>query len=167
VGRDMRGDVVRWRGKRAGHCSYGSPAAGRRGTARTGIACRLGMDTRILPLERETLYLDARTLGGATPASRCLGPRAMGSSRWWMGLDQRILALEPTACIKVSENAVVYSWTLTGNPDCARRNWSPGSHQRFRIMDTRRRRTIHPVSGPFRRRRLPTATGERDRTVEN
>ena len=57
------------------------------------IACGLGMDTRILPLERKTVYLGFWTLGGATPASRNLDPRPMGSSRWWLGLDQRILAL--------------------------------------------------------------------------
>jgi len=103
VGRDMRGDVVRWRGKRAGRCSYGAPAAGRRGASGTGIACGLGMDTRILPLERETVYLGSGTLGGATPASRNLGARPMGSSRRWMGLGQRILALEPAARARVKK----------------------------------------------------------------
>jgi hypothetical protein len=62
------------------------------------------MDTRILPLERETVYLGSGTLGGATPASRNLGARAMGSSRWWMGLDQRILALGPAARASVRKN---------------------------------------------------------------
>jgi len=97
VGRDMLGHVVRWRGKRAGRCSYGAPAAGRCGASGTGIACGLGMDTRILPLERETVHLDGWTLGGATPASRNLGARPMGSSRWRLDLGQRILALERAA----------------------------------------------------------------------
>ena len=42
-------------------------------------------------------YLGSGTLGGATPASCNLGARPMGSSWRWMGLGQRILALEPAA----------------------------------------------------------------------
>jgi hypothetical protein len=52
------------------------------------------MDTGVLPLEREAVFLGSWTLGGPTPASRNLGARPMGSSRWWLGLYQRILALE-------------------------------------------------------------------------
>ena len=58
------------------------------------------MDTRILPLERETVHLDAWTLGGATPASRNLGARPMGSPRWRLGLGQRILALGRAAILQ-------------------------------------------------------------------
>jgi hypothetical protein len=53
------------------------------------------MDTGVLPLERETLSLGSWTVGRSTPASRHLGARPMGSSRWWLGLGQRILALVP------------------------------------------------------------------------
>jgi hypothetical protein len=90
----MRGHLVRWRGKRAGYCSYGASAAGRCRASGTGFACRLGMDTGILPLAREAVYLGPWALGGPTPASRDLGARPMGSSRWRLGLGQRILALE-------------------------------------------------------------------------
>jgi hypothetical protein len=62
--------------------------------ARPRFACGMGMDTRILPLDRKTICLGFWALGGATPASRNLGSRPMGSSRWWLGLHQRILALE-------------------------------------------------------------------------
>jgi hypothetical protein len=41
----------------------------------------------LVAMERETVYLDAWTLGGATAASRNLGARSMGSSRWRLGLD--------------------------------------------------------------------------------
>ncbi len=89
----MRAHVVCGGGKRTGSGSCRPSSAGRGRASGTGIACGLGMDTRILPLERKALYLGCWTLGSATPASRSLDPRPMGSSRWRLGLDQRLLAL--------------------------------------------------------------------------
>jgi hypothetical protein len=116
VGRAMRGHVVCWRGKRAGGRSCRASAAGCCRKAGTGIACGLGMDTRILPLERKTLHLDSGTLGGAAPASRHMGARPMGPSRWRLGLDQRILALEPPACRQQVERVCVGTCSSPAEP---------------------------------------------------
>jgi hypothetical protein len=99
----MRAHVMCGGGKRTGSGSCRPSAAGRGRASGTCIACGLGMDTRILPLERKALYLGCWTLGSATPASRSLDPRPMGSSRWRLGLDQRLLALTSAARLPSAE----------------------------------------------------------------
>src|SRR5450631_3680271 len=89
----MRVHVVLGRGKRAGDCPWRAPAGGHSRTSGTAFACRVGLATWTLPVERETVCLGARILGGAPSASRDLGARAMGPSRRWLGLRKWILAL--------------------------------------------------------------------------
>src|SRR5450631_193621 len=61
----MRVHVVLGRGKRAGDCPRRAPAGGHCRTSGTAFACRVGLATWTLPVERETVCLGARILGGA------------------------------------------------------------------------------------------------------